>query len=113
MAEFNAGTSPLQIDAPTVVILSPLADPVTLDTVLTRLPRHLSKSEIDAWRDLAARGQFEALAEALMVAHYDPAYHRSSRKDQRTRLGMLELADLGPAGLATAAGGVAALLPSP
>ena len=90
-----------------------VADPVTLDTVLTRLPRHLSKSEIDAWRDLAARGQFEALAEALMVAHYDPAYHRSSRKDQRTRLGMLELADLGPAGLATAAGGVAALLPSP
>ena len=87
-----------------------VADPVALDAVLGRLPRHLSKSEIDSWRGLAAQGAFEALAEALMTAHYDPAYQRSSRKDERARLAVVTLADLRPEALECAAGDVAALL---
>ena len=87
-----------------------VADPAALDAVLARLPRHLSKADVEGWRALAAEGAFEALAEALMEAHYDPAYRRSSRKDGRTMLGVLELADLGPAGLEAAAAGVVEVL---
>ena len=89
-----------------------VADPAALDAVLTRLPRHLSKTEIEAWRALAAAGEFETLAEALMIAHYDPAYRRSSGKDGRPRLAVLELTDLGPAGLDAAAAGVVELMGS-
>ncbi len=53
------------------------ADPVALDTALTRLPRHHSKETITGWRALAAAGEMARLAEALIVAHYDPAYRRA------------------------------------
>jgi tRNA 2-selenouridine synthase len=89
-----------------------VADPAALGAVLTRLPRHLSKKDMEAWRGLAAEGAFEALAEALMAAHYDPAYRRASGKDPRPRLGTLDLTDLGPHGLNAAAEGVTALLAS-
>ena len=45
-----------------------------------------------------------------MTAHYDPAYQRSSRKDERARLAVVTLADLRPEALECAAGEVAALL---
>ncbi len=89
-----------------------VADPAALDAVLTRLPRHLSKKDVEAWRALAADGRFEALAEALMVAHYDPAYRRSSGKDARAGLGVLDLADLEPAALDAAADAIVLLMKS-
>ena len=89
-----------------------VADPAALAAVLDRLPRHLSKTDIEAWRGLAADGAFTVLAEALMAAHYDPAYRRASGKDARPRLGAFELADLGADDLAAVAKGVAALLAS-
>ena len=46
---------------------------------------------MEDWRGLADRGAFEELAEALIELHYDPAYDRSSRKDPRPRLGVVEL----------------------
>ena len=67
---------------------------------------------METWRALAAEGTFEALAEALITAHYDPAYRRGSGKDTRPRLGLLDLTDLGPAGLDAAAERIAGLLGS-
>lgn len=53
------------------------ADSAALDRALTRLPRHHSKETIAGWRAMAAAGEFAALAEALIIAHYDPAYRRA------------------------------------
>ena len=53
------------------------ADAAALDLALTRLPRHHSKETVTGWRAMAAAGEIGALAEALIVAHYDPAYRRA------------------------------------
>jgi len=55
------------------------ADAAALDQALARLPRHHSRETVAGWRALAAGGELEALAEALIVAHYDPAYRRAGR----------------------------------
>ncbi|CAN5229381.1 tRNA 2-selenouridine(34) synthase MnmH [soil metagenome] len=56
-----------------------VADPAALDTVLGRLPRHLSKALIARWRELAATRELAALVRELIDQHYDPAYRRSPR----------------------------------
>ena len=43
------------------------ADPGALDAALTRLPRHHSKETVAGWRALAAAGELETLAEALIA----------------------------------------------
>ncbi len=53
------------------------ADAAALDLALTRLPRHHSKETVSGWRAMGAAGEIAALAEALIVAHYDPAYRRA------------------------------------
>ena len=53
------------------------ADAAALDQALTRLPRHHSKETVAGWRAMASTGEIGALAEALIVAHYDPAYRRA------------------------------------
>lgn len=55
------------------------ADSAALDRALTRLPRHHSKERVAGWRAMASTGEIGALAEALIVAHYDPAYRRAGR----------------------------------
>lgn len=62
--------------AETYAVLS--ADLEALDRALTHLPRHHAKATITGWREMACEGAFEALAAELMLAHYDPAYARSS-----------------------------------
>ena len=59
-----------------------------------RLPVHPGRKRLENWRGLADAGAFEELAAALMELHYDPAYDRSSRKDTRPSLGVLDLDDL-------------------
>jgi tRNA 2-selenouridine synthase len=80
-----------------------IRDRRALDEALTRLPVYPGRRRLDDWAQLADAGQFEALAEALMELHYDPAYERSSRKDARPRLDRIALPDLGPDGQALAA----------
>lgn len=55
-------------------------DPEALDAALTRLPRHHSKATISEWRRMARTGELAPLTRALIEAHYDPAYARSSSK---------------------------------
>ena len=80
-----------------------IADRAALDEALRRLPTPPGKKRLAAWAELADAGQFEALALELMELHYDPAYRRSSRKDERPTLGTVDLADLGPGDLDAAA----------
>jgi tRNA 2-selenouridine synthase len=84
-------------------------DPAALDEILARVPDRLGRKLLAEWRELAAAGQFEALAAALIELHYDPSYRRSNRKDGRPRLAEIEMAGVTPAELARAAEAVAAL----
>ncbi|MEJ6788785.1 tRNA 2-selenouridine(34) synthase MnmH [Brevundimonas sp. BR2-1] len=81
------------------------ADPAALDTALTRLPRHHGKETVAGWRALAANGEIETLAEALIVAHYDPAYRRAG--GDRPAAAIIEVGSLDAAALAAAADAVA------
>ena len=81
-----------------------------LEAILARLPGRHGRKRLEAWLDLARAGAFETLALALMTDHYDPAYRRFRREDQRRRLGVVDLEDLSPASQTTAAARVAALV---
>lgn len=72
-------------------------NPAEMEAAFARLPTYPRRKRLDDWRALAAEGAFEDLAVALMELHYDPAYDRSSRKDERPRLGALTLPDLSSA----------------
>lgn len=87
-----------------------IADPARLEDAFARLPEYPGRQRLADWRALAQAGAFEALAEALIERHYDPAYDRSSRKDARPRLGVLELDRLDAAAQEAAAAEVARLV---
>ncbi|MDO9078259.1 MAG: tRNA 2-selenouridine(34) synthase MnmH [Brevundimonas sp.] len=84
------------------------ADPAALDLALSRLPRHHSKETIAGWRAMGAAGEFAALAEALIVAHYDPAYRRAGRAGEAAAAVRLDALD--DAALSAAADEIAARL---
>ncbi|MGV8928669.1 MAG: tRNA 2-selenouridine(34) synthase MnmH [Brevundimonas sp.] len=84
------------------------ADPAALDTALTRLPRHISKETVAAWRALAAAGAVEALASELIIHHYDPAYRRTGTNRNRNTIAAVEIPTLDRAALEAAVGEVAA-----
>ena len=69
-------------------------DRAALDEALRRLPTPPGHRRLEAWSQLADAGEFEALALALMELHYDPAYRRSSRKETRPSLGVVEVGGL-------------------
>ncbi len=48
-----------------------------LAALLSRLPGRHGRARLDAWTRLAADGEIEALVEALVTEHYDPAYARA------------------------------------
>ena len=85
-------------------------DQAALEQTLARLPGRHGRKRLAEWLDLAKSGQFEALAQALMRDHYDPAYQRSRREDQRRRLGVVEVEDLDPANRDAAASRIAELI---
>jgi tRNA 2-selenouridine synthase len=87
-----------------------VADRAFFDAALERLPANTSRKTLAEWRALADAGDLERLAAGLMEVHYDPAYDRAARKDPRPRLGVVELPDLTPADLDSAADKVAALV---
>ena len=105
----------IRIDSPVVVRAARTvrdyadiaADAAALDLALTRLPRHHSKETITGWRALAAAGEIGALAEALIVAHYDPAYRRTGMREAAAAV---RIDALDEAALAVAADEIAARL---
>ena len=87
-----------------------LGCPEALTDILDRLPGPHSKADRAAWRALAEAGDASGLAEALVVAHYDPAYARSARKIDRAPIACLELPAADPAAFEDAARTIADLL---
>jgi tRNA 2-selenouridine synthase len=85
-------------------------DPERLEGILARLPPHHGRDQRSAWRDLASEGNFHALAESLIEAHYDPGYARSARGDGRAILGEVALPDLSVASREKAADEILAIL---
>ncbi|HEY5071877.1 MAG TPA: tRNA 2-selenouridine(34) synthase MnmH [Caulobacteraceae bacterium] len=87
-----------------------VCDPAALEATLAKLPRHLGRKSLEAWRELARAGAFEALALALIESHYDPAYRRSRRQGARRSLGTVLLKRLGALDRQRATEQVAALV---
>ena len=81
-----------------------------LDAAFARLPVYPGQKRLENWRGMADAGAFGELASDLMEHHYDPAYQRSARKDERTCLAVVELADLGEAEQERAVGVVAGMV---
>ncbi len=79
-----------------------LADPAQLKAQLDCLIGLHGRETIGAWRALADHGKWEALVEALLVAHYDPAYRRSMQKNYAglAAARVLRPGDLSPAAIA-------------
>lgn len=55
-----------------------LQQPALLAERLRLLTELHGRKVIEAWCDLAQRGEWQTLVESLLTGHYDPAYHRSS-----------------------------------
>lgn len=87
------------------------ADAARLAATIGCLRPYHAAERIDGWQALAANGDFAALAEELVAAHYDPRYlkHRA-RNDVPRRV--LALETLGPEGLAAAADRLAGMIRS-
>ncbi|OXE36447.1 MAG: tRNA 2-selenouridine(34) synthase MnmH [Phenylobacterium zucineum] len=87
-----------------------IEDREALEAAFSHLPVYPGQKRLTDWRALADAGDFEDLAQALMEHHYDPAYDRSSRKDERSLRGVVELAAMTEVGLAAATREVAGLV---
>ncbi|RAK56164.1 tRNA 2-selenouridine(34) synthase MnmH [Phenylobacterium soli] len=85
-------------------------DRAALDDLLARVPDRPGRKRLAEWRGLAEAGDFEALAAALIELHYDPAYRRSSRRDEHPRLADIDMAGVAPADLSATADRIAALV---
>jgi tRNA 2-selenouridine synthase len=85
-------------------------DRAKLDNVLANLPVHPGKQRLKDWAGLADAGDFLSLADAVMERHYDPAYARSRRTQERPRLAKIDLVSLSEADRNTAADAIVRVL---
>jgi tRNA 2-selenouridine synthase len=90
-----------------------IADRALLHCVLSKLAVYPGRKRLEAWMGLAEAGQFHELVSEVVERHYDPAYARSSRRDQRSKLATIEMAALDEPDLDAAAKGIAELLKEP
>ncbi len=79
-----------------------VADAAKLDGVLTKLVRYHGHARVDAWRAIAAAGDYARMAAELVTEHYDPKYTGISRDGAPTPV-PLDLPDLEDATLAEVA----------
>jgi tRNA 2-selenouridine synthase len=86
-----------------------IADPERLETAFRRLPVYPAQQRLADWRRMAVDGEYEALAEALMELHYDPAYNRSRKKLARAPMAEISLETLDDTALIEAARRIADL----
>jgi tRNA 2-selenouridine synthase len=72
------------------------ADAPAVASALAALPGRHGRRQVGVWRDQFERGQLRDLADSLVELHYDPAYERSRRGEERRSLGVVALMDLNP-----------------
>jgi tRNA 2-selenouridine synthase len=87
-----------------------MADRDGLARRLDGLRPRAGNAAVDAWQALLADGATEALAAALIEAHYDPAYGRLRRTDESPVLARLDAGDLSAGAVARTAATVARAL---
>lgn len=85
-------------------------DRAALEAAFARLPIYPGRKLLANWRKLADAGDFEAIADALIEMHYDPAYERGARREDRGPPRVVELKSLDPEAIAAAARTVKALI---
>jgi len=85
-------------------------DPILLRDRLQPLRNLRGHAVVDGWEALLNAGDFSALATALMDQHYDAAYTRSRKIDDREWLGEVEAESLDAAGRARVADDLARLI---
>ena len=97
-------TAPLAARAAHLVRSYPdmVSDAEKLDAVLSKLARYHGHERVNAWRALAAAGDYAQMAAELVNEHYDPKYSRLLREGAPTP-STLDLPDLEDATLAEAA----------
>ncbi|WP_106745350.1 tRNA 2-selenouridine(34) synthase MnmH [Yoonia maritima] len=101
------------LKAPRIVIEAPLTaraefltraysdvadNPDDIETRLAHLRRVRGHAIVDNWVNLLRAGDLTAFAAALMVDHYDPAYTKSRRLDERKVLSVVTTGTLDEAG---------------
>ncbi|MGZ9812606.1 tRNA 2-selenouridine(34) synthase MnmH [Pseudoroseicyclus sp. H15] len=86
------------------------ADKAGLAEKLGALVRLRGREVVDGWLALSEAGEHEALAEALMVQHYDPAYAKSREARGLEVMGEVRAETLDEAGLEAAADAVERVL---
>ncbi len=87
------------------------ADAARLAATIDLLRPYHAAERIDGWQAMAGRGDFAALAEELVAAHYDPRYLKHRARSEVPRR-MVALETLGPEGLAAAADRLAGMIRS-
>lgn len=89
-----------------------IADPVAVTSKLDPLRRLRGHATVDRWIALSQAGALVDLSLSLMVEHYDPAYAKSRKIDEREVLANVNVDTLDDAGQERAADGIAAALRS-
>lgn len=81
------------------------ADPEAFVTRLEYLRQLIGNAELGLWREMARERRMPELFERIMQVHYDPAYKRSTSRHypDLAATPLIELNDLSPAALRTAA----------
>ncbi|WP_394151780.1 tRNA 2-selenouridine(34) synthase MnmH [Loktanella salsilacus] len=87
-----------------------IANPAVLRKRLQPLRNLRGHAVVDGWEALLQAGDFTALATGLMAEHYDAAYDRSRKVNDRTWLGEVHAETLDAAGRARAADDLARLI---
>jgi tRNA 2-selenouridine synthase len=85
-------------------------DPEGLIALLSRIPDRPGRKRLEAWSQMARAGELEALAAGLIDTHYDPAYRRSARKEDRAVIGEAAIGSLDADGFDRAAADVARMI---
>ncbi len=85
-------------------------EPGRMVETVRRLARLHAAEKIDAWTRMAERGDWAALAEALMRDHYDPRYLSHRSRYAHMEIGAIEVTALDDRGLEAATSAVEAAL---
>jgi len=105
-------SAPIDVRADYLVRAYPdvIADRQLLEAALSRLEVYPGRKQLAAWRELADVGAYAELVRHVVERHYDPSYTRFSVRDQRPKLGAVELFTLDEAAQVAAAGQVMRLM---
>lgn len=90
-----------------------VADPARTEQALDLISPFHPRALVGQWRELAEKGQPEALALQLMQNHYDPAYDRSRNKRMKKSVATLHTERLDNDALDVLAQRILAMTPAP